>query len=102
MARGMLGSVVVVGARMLGRLVDSVLGGPIGGDGQTATMLVDGRGCRYRVMGEPSPHGLWIEGEAATGRHGVSALVRSRLSICYKERERRCVISLWFSCMHSA
>ena len=38
---------------------------------------------------------MWSEGEAATGRREVSALVRSRISI-YKERERRGVISPWF------
>ena len=41
---GMLSSIVLVGAHMLGRVVDSVLVGPVGGDGRTAAM------CRCILM----------------------------------------------------
>ena len=41
LTNGMLGSIERC-ARMLGRLVDSVLEGPVGGDGRTATMTEAG------------------------------------------------------------
>ena len=77
---------------------------------------VSGRECRDADVGDGAagsqaePTGrvvvsqcgrMWSEGEAATGRREVSALVRSRISI-YKERERGEASSAPGSCMHSA
>ena len=65
LTNGMLGSIERC-ARMLGRLVDSVLEGPVGGDGRTAAMTE--AGADVRVGGVCCPAG---RGEQTRGRHRV-------------------------------